>query len=121
MGEVIPGQYIIVLKDDTFNLREILADVASQVDIEGTEILHIYDDVLNGFAISVPNERIIEVLEQSPFVDYIEKDKTVKAFPTLPKGINRVDGDLSFTKSGNGYGTVNADISYFRYRNIKPF
>ncbi len=111
MGEVIPGQYIIVLKDDTFNLREILSDVASQVDIEGTEILHIYDDVLNGFAISVPNERVIEVLEQSPFVDYIEKDKTVKAFPTLPKGINRVDGDLSFTKSGNGYGTVNADIA----------
>jgi subtilisin len=111
MGEVIPGQYIIVLKDDTFNLREILTDVASQVDIEGTEILHIYDDVLNGFAISVPNERIIEVLEQSPFVDYIEKDKTVKAFPTLPKGINRVDGDLSYTKSGNGYGTVNADIA----------
>jgi hypothetical protein len=36
------------------------------------------------------------VLEQSPFVDYIEKDKTVKAFAqTLPSGVNRIDGDLS--------------------------
>ncbi|CAN5743149.1 hypothetical protein BH23THE1_BH23THE1_26550 [soil metagenome] len=112
IGEVIPGQYIVVLNDGIFNLREILTDVARQVDIEGTEIVHIYEDVLNGFVISVPSERIIKVLEQSPFVDYIEKDKIVKAFAqTLPKGINRVDGDLSSTRSGNGYGTVNADIA----------
>ena len=112
IGQVIPGQYIVVLNDDTVNLREILTNVASQVNIEGTEITHIYEDVLNGFAISVPNERIIEVLEQSPFVDYIEKDKVVKASAqTLPSGVNRVDGDLSSTKSGNGYGTVNADIA----------
>ncbi|HEX7207356.1 MAG TPA: protease inhibitor I9 family protein, partial [Nitrososphaeraceae archaeon] len=112
MGEVIPGQYIVVLNDDTVNLREILTSVASQVNIEGTEILHIYEDVLNGFTINVPNERIIEVLEQSPFVDYIEKDKVVKTFAqTLPKGIDRVDGDLSYTRSGNGAGSVNADIA----------
>ncbi len=112
MGEVIPGQYIVVLNDGTVNLRELLTDVASQVNIEGTEILHIYEDVLNGFTINVPNERIIEVLEQSPFVDYIEKDKVVKTFAqTLSKGINRVDGDLSYTRSGNGAGSVNADIA----------
>ncbi len=112
MGEVIPNHYIVVLNDDTFDLRAILTDVARQVNIEGTEILHIYKDVLNGFAISVPNERIIKVLEQSPFVNYIEKDRVVKAFAqTLSKGINRVDGDLSSTRSGNGYGTVNADIA----------
>ena len=112
MGEVIPGQYIVVLNDDALNLRDILSEVAKKVNIEGTEILHIYDDVLNGFAISVPNERVIEVLEQSPFVDYIEKDKTVKAFAqTLPSGVNRVDGDLSSTKSGNGGGAINTDIA----------
>ena len=112
MGQVIPGQYIVVLNDDVLNLRDILSEVAKKVNIEGTEILHIYDDVLNGFAISVPNERVIEVLEQSPFVDYIEKDKTVKAFAqTLPSGVNRVDGDLSSTKSGNGGGAINTDIA----------
>ena len=36
----------------------------------------------------------------------------MKAFAqTLPKGINRVDGDLSSTKSGDGSGSVNADIA----------
>lgn len=112
MGEVIPGQYIVVLNDDTLSLREVLSEVAEKVNIEGTEILHVYENVLNGFAIRVPSEKVIEALEQSPFVDYIEKDKVVKAFAqTLPKGINRVDGDLSSTRSGNGYGTVNADIA----------
>ena len=112
MGQVIPGQYIVVLNDDALNLRDILSEVAKKVNIEGTEILHIYEDVLNGFAISVPNERVIEALEQSPFVDYIEKDKIVKAFAqTLPSGVNRVDGDLSSTKSGNGGGAINTDIA----------
>ena len=112
MGEVIPGQYIVVLNDDTVNLREILTNVASQINIEGTEILHVYENALNGFTINVPNERIIEVLEQNPFVDYIEKDKVVKiSAQTLPKGINRVDGDISFTRSGNGYGMINTDIA----------
>ena len=112
MGQVIPGQYIVVLNDDALNLRGILSEVAKKVNIEGTEILHIYKDVLNGFAISVPNERVIEVLEQSPFVDHIEKDKIVKAFAqTLPSGVNRVDGDLSSTTSGNGGGAINTDIA----------
>jgi len=112
MGQVIPGQYIVVLNDDVLNLRDILSEVAKKVNIEGTEILYIYEDVLNGFAISVPNERIIEVLEQSPFVDHIEKDKVVKAFAqTLPSGVNRVDGDLSSTKSGSGGGVINTDIA----------
>jgi subtilisin len=112
MGQVIPGQYIVVLNDDALNLRDILSEVAKKVNIEGTEILHIYEDVLNGFAINVPNERVIEALEQSPFVDYIEKDKIVKAFAqTLPSGVNRVDGDLSSTKSGNGGVAINIDIA----------
>lgn len=112
MGQVIPGQYIVVLNDDALNLRDILSEVAYKVNIEGTEILHIYEDVLNGFAINVPNERVIEALEQSPFVDYIEKDKMVKAFAqTLPSGVNRVDGDLSSTKSGNGGVSINTDIA----------
>jgi hypothetical protein len=112
MGQVIPNQYIVILNDDALNLGDIFSEVAKKVSIEGTEILHIYEDVLNGFAISVPNERVIEVLEQSPFVDYIEKDKTVKAFAqTLPSGVNGVDGDLSSTKSGNGGGAINTDIA----------
>ncbi len=112
MGDIIPGQYIVVLKEDSMNLRDILTEISEKVNIEGSKVLQIYDEVLNGFAIKVPNERIIEALEQNPFVDYIEKDKVVTtSAQTLPNGINRVDGEISFTRSGNGYGTINTDIA----------
>ena len=29
----------------------------------------------------------------------------------MPRGINRIDADQSFTKSGNGFGTVNVGIA----------
>ena len=35
MGQVIPGQYIVVLNDDVLNLRDILSEVAKKVNIEG--------------------------------------------------------------------------------------
>ena len=111
-GDIIPGQYIVVLKEDSLNLRDLLTEISEKVNIEGSKVLQSYDEVLNGFAIKVPNERIIEAFEQNPFVDYIEKDKIVKiSAQTLPKGINRVDGDISFTRSGNGYGMINTDIA----------
>jgi subtilisin len=111
-GDTIAGQYIIVLEKDSQDIREILIEISKKVNIEGSKVLQIYDNVINGFAIKVPNERIIQAFEQSRFVDYVEKDKVVKTFAqTLPKGVNRVDGDLSFTRSGNGEGTINADIA----------
>ena len=46
-----------------------------------------------------------------PEVDYVEPDLKVKAFvQSLPTGIDRVDADLSSTKSGDGSGAANADI-----------
>jgi subtilisin len=42
----------------------------------------------------------------------VEQDMTVQAFSqNLPKGVNRIDADLSPTKSGDGSGSVNTDIA----------
>lgn len=44
-------------------------------------------------------------------MDYVEPDIKVRAFlHSLPTGIDRVNADLSSTKSGDGNGAVNADI-----------
>ena len=49
---------------------------------------------------------------RNPSVDYVQPDVKVKAFSqTLPTGVNRVDGDLSATKSGDGTGSVDVDIA----------
>ncbi|CAN5886836.1 hypothetical protein BH23THE1_BH23THE1_30120 [soil metagenome] len=112
IGKKIPSQYIVVLNNDQVDLRDLFSKIAKQVDIQDSEILHVYENAINGFAIRAPNDKVIEAFERSPFVDYVEQDVAVQAFAqTLPTGINRVDGDLSSTRSGSGGGTVNADIA----------
>lgn len=71
----------------------------------------IYDNALRGLSIKVPNDNVLEAIMKNPDVDYVHPDVKVKAFAqNLPTGVNRVDGDLSSTKSGDGSGAVNVDI-----------
>jgi subtilisin family serine protease len=106
VGEKIPNQYIVVLKN------RLTSEVVAEAKSRGASILNIYERVLNGFAIRVPNERVLEAIQRNPNIAYIEQDMEVQAFAQLvPRGVNRVDGDLSSTISGNGAGTVNADIA----------
>jgi hypothetical protein len=60
--------------------------------LQGAELLQVYEEVLNGLAIKVPNERVIEAIEKLPMIDYVENDLLTQAFAqTLPTSINRVD------------------------------
>ena len=108
-GEKIPNQYIVVLKDEDF-----LSSTKSSADKatgQGAGIRHIYNHALHGFAATVPNDNVLDALLKNPEVDYIQPDIKMEAFAqTLSTGVNRVDGDLSSTRSGNGAGTVNVDI-----------
>ena len=111
-GNVIPGQYIIVFKDDDTSISDFLSTVSNKIGTQSIETLQVYKNVLNGLAIRVPNEKVIEAIEQLPMIDYVEKDVMAQAFAqTLPTGINRIDGDLSSTRSGNGAGSVDVDIA----------
>ena len=108
-GEKIPNDYIVVLKDNNF--LSSVSSLAGEAKSEGAALGHIYDHALHGFTIKVPNEKVLEAIMANPEVDYVQPDVKVKAFSqSLPTGINRVDGDLSSTKSGDGSGTVNVDI-----------
>jgi subtilisin len=108
-GEKTPNDYIVVLKDNNF--LSSVRSLAGEAKSEGAALRHIYDHSLHGFAIRVPNEKVLEEIMKIPEVDYVQPDVKVKAFvQSLPTGINRVDGDLSSTKSGDGKGAVNVDI-----------
>lgn len=111
--KIIPNQYIVVLdKNDDINPSSIISKLASQIDLADSKILQVYQYALNGFAIWAPNEKIIQMLEKIPGVDHIEKDVIVQAASqTLPTGIDRIDADLSSTKSGDGTGNVDVDIA----------
>jgi len=108
-GEKIPNDYIVVLKDDFLSSVHSLAGI---VKGEGATVEHIFDHVLPGFAVNVPNDAVLETIMQNPNVDYVQPDVKVKVFAqSLPTGVNRIDGELSSTKSGDGSGSVNADIA----------
>lgn len=112
IGEGIPNHYIVVLKDDDSGMIDFFSTISDKVEFQRVEILQVYEKVLNGIAIKVPNERVIEAIKMLPMVDYVENDIMTQAFAqTLPTGINRVDADMSSANSGNGNGNVDIDIA----------
>lgn len=104
----IQGQYIIVLSDDS--------DLASETDkakSKGAEIIHEYKHAIKGFAVKVQNDKILDLIKKNnPSILHIEPDYEVHTFAqVIPRGINRVDADLSSTLSGDGANLVNVDIA----------
>jgi len=118
-GESVSNQYLVVLKDrepltsserpSAFTSARTAAEEARN---QGATIRHVYEHAINGYAVRVPNQQTLDRILANPAVEYVQPDKKLKAFAqTLPKGINRVDADLSPTKSGDGTGSVNSDIA----------
>ena len=108
-GEKIPNQYIVVLKDD--DILSSTNSPAVEAMKQGAGLRHIFDHSLHGFAMKVPNDKVLQAVMKIPEVDYVQPDVKVRAFAqSLPTGIDRADGDLSSTKSGDGSGVVDADI-----------
>jgi subtilisin family serine protease len=104
----IQGQYIVVLSDDSDTQNEI-----AKAKAKGAEIIQEYNHAIKGFAIKVNNDKVLEnIKKNNPSVSYIEPDYLVQTFAqTIPTGINRIDGDLSSTISGNNQNSVNVDIA----------
>src|ERR1043166_4704117 len=133
-GERIPNHYIVVLKDritttstspppnslssssssssSSVTTADSVRASAEKARSEGAVLRHLYEHALKGYAIRVPNDQVLQSILKNPEVDYVQPDTRIKKFSqTLPTGIDRVDGDLSSTKSGDGSGTVNAGIA----------
>ena len=78
-----------------------------------------YQKAIKGFTVSVPNQQALDAILNSSDVAYAEPDVKVKTFAQggeedqiLPTGIDRVDGDLSVSASGDGKGdNINADVA----------
>jgi subtilisin len=102
------GSYIVVLKDSA----GAPATVASQqARTFGAEIGFVYSSALKGYSATLPVANVA-ALRRDARVAYVAEDRTVQAqADTLPTGINRIDGELSSTISGNGSGSVDVDVA----------
>ena len=79
-GELIPGQYIVVLKDDLVTSASVTAIAAEMAATYGGKLLQTYDTALTGFAVKFSLERsttALAGLSQDERVDLVEQDSTV--------------------------------------------
>lgn len=104
-GTVIPGQFIVVLREPTARgaSGEIESAAAAAERLAATvqgEVLYVYDAALNGFAVRVPQgqaELAAAALEDDPNVEYVEPDRVARVADTLATqtnatwGLDRID------------------------------
>jgi subtilisin len=102
------ASYIVVLKATAGSPGTLASQHASRY---GARVGHVYRYALRGYSASLPSSRVA-ALQADPNVAAVVPDLPVHAFAqTLPTGINRIDGELSSTASGDGSGIVDADIA----------
>ena len=105
--DVVPFQYIVVLKDETPSPRALASELARQ---HGLGLLQVYEHALKGFAATVPNGSL-NALRSDPRVDFISEDRRVFAFDTPPTGVDRINAERPYgTNTNTGAGVKVAVI-----------
>ncbi len=75
------------------------------------DVTAVYGSALRGYAARVPGAALA-ALRADPRVASVSRDRPMRIqAQALPTGVNRVEGDLSSTRSGNGVGIVNATVA----------
>src|SRR5918911_5338399 len=119
-AKVVPGQYIVVLKDGASQSQTI----ADHKRKDGAHVVMTYGHALKGYTAKLSAAALAKV-KADPRVDFVTPDyegTPIQAKPppppppptsgqTLPTGINRIDGELSSALSGDGQGTTDVDIA----------
>jgi subtilisin len=103
----ITGQYIVVVKSG-FNGSVVAADHARWADVE---VIAKYRHALNGYSARLSQAALAKVRADERVLIVSQDRKVHATAQTLPTGVNRIEGDLSSTLSGNGSGSVNGAVA----------
>lgn len=114
--DIVPDQYIVVLRDDVTRpaadtVRAAAQRTMTMVDQGGGRILYTYETALNGFAAQIPPETVAD-LEADPDVEFVEPDRIITVADSqnpAPWGLDRLDQrnlplDNTFTYNRSGQG-----------------
>ena len=102
----IPGAYIVTLRSGDPSAA---ADDARRR--HGADVAHVYRHAVRGYAARM-SARAAAALRRQQDVASVIADRTVSATAqSLPTGVNRIDGELSSTRAGDGTGSVNVDVA----------
>jgi subtilisin family serine protease len=102
------GRYIVVLKDSVTSPAGV---AQSQAKKYGAQLGFVYRAAIKGYSATLSGGAV-RALRTDPLVDAVVEDREVHvAAQTLPTGIDRIDGEASSTISGDGAGSVDADVA----------
>jgi subtilisin len=100
--------YIVVLKGSVGSPGAVAAE---QAQARGLTVGHVYRHALKGYS-AVMTAADAQGLRADPRVASVTQDRPVHLDQqVLPTGIDRVDGELSSTVSGDGAGSVDVDVA----------
>jgi subtilisin len=100
--------YIVVLKGSVGSPGAVAAE---QAQARGLAVGHVYRHALKGYS-AVMTAADAQALRADPRVASVTQDRPVHLDQqVLPTGIDRVDGELSSTVSGDGAGSVDVDVA----------
>lgn len=105
-AEVVPGKYVVVLKETVVDVRGTVASIASTFGIRPK---YVYTYALKGFSASIP-EKAIPAIKRNPLVSYVEPVIILYAFPKpggggggeLQWGVDRIDAEKNTGPKGAG-------------------
>lgn len=118
--QVVPNEYIVVLKKGA-DVRE----EAARARAAGATVIAQWEDALTGYAVRVPEARVVTTLRQSASVDFVENNGIVHTlgtqacstggYATCGWGLDRIDQtgaalDGSYTYPTNTAGNVRVYI-----------
>src|SRR5918992_6118822 len=104
----LAARYVVVLDEGV----DPDAVAAYHEGFAGVSVVHRYRHALNGYAAEVSTPGSLAAVRADARVDFVSADRVFRTTAqTLPTGINRIDGELSSTASGNGSGSVNINVA----------
>jgi subtilisin family serine protease len=103
-----PERVIVVLRDSVTSPGRVAAAHARRYRFDVTAV---YRSVLEGYAASIPASALAALRADSRVASVTPDRPMWTQAQTLPTGINRIDADLSSTRSGNGAGIVNGTVA----------
>jgi subtilisin len=101
-------RYVVVLRSDVPSARSVADE--HRRDRE-TDVSHVYESALKGYAAEMTPGRAA-ALQRDRRVAFVQPDGEVRALAQpVPSGVDRIEGDLSSTRAGDGAGTVNVPVA----------